>query len=504
MKRMFGFVGIIVGTQFIVSSAIAGTTYVSGVISTNTVWDATGSPYIVTGDVLIDSAVTLDIEPGVEVRIDSVKHIMIKGTLNAIGTATDSIIISARDTTKRWERLWFKPASAGSLKYCRIEYAGGSAIYDSTGSLTPALLVIKYNMISNNFASNHGGGIYTRGSSTIANNIITNNSANEGGGIWSYGSSTIANNIITNNSASLGGGGIQSEWSLIISNNTIIGNSASLGGGICSCWSPPITNNAIIGNSADYGGGIYHYGTSPIISNNIIRGNSASHWGGGIYHWSGSPIISNNIIRNNSAARGGSIWTGSRLPTIGSPKIKYNSIIDTTTSAIYIHSDSALIDSNNLYATGYAIWNNDTFDIDARYNYWGTVSNDTIDMKIWDFYDASTKGIVYYEPFLTKPLEFGIEERKKLRVESLELRVFPNPSTTGVRVQWSGVSEGQEISLKVYDLGGRLVKTVLTTKQGVEINLEELSKGIYFVRVETHTGLVTGDFKATKKIILMR
>ncbi|MDI6840491.1 MAG: hypothetical protein QMD71_06570 [bacterium] len=137
---------------------------------------------------------------------------MIKGNLYAIGTAMDSIIISARDTTQRWSRLWFKPSSRCSLKYCRIEYAGNSAIYDSIAFS----LYIGYNTITNNYAL--------------------------------------------------------------------------------------------------YGSGIRSY---------------------------------------------------------GSPTIKYNTITDTIASAIYISSDSALIDSNNLYATGYAVYNYSEIDIDARYNYWG-------------------------------------------------------------------------------------------------------------------------------------
>ncbi|MDI6840490.1 MAG: hypothetical protein QMD71_06565 [bacterium] len=48
----------------VVSSTRADTTYVSGIIDTNTVWAPAGNPYIVTGNVLVDSAVTLDIEPG--------------------------------------------------------------------------------------------------------------------------------------------------------------------------------------------------------------------------------------------------------------------------------------------------------------------------------------------------------------------------------------------------------------------------------------------------------
>ena len=517
MRRMFGFIGIIVGTQFIVSSAIAGTTYVSGIISANTVWDPTGSPYIVTGNVRVDSLVTLDIEPGVEVRIDEDKYIMIKGTLNAIGTVTDSIIISARDTTKRWNNLWFKPASAGSLMYCRIEYADNSAIYDSTASS----LYIGYNTISNN--SDYvegGGGIHSFGSATITGNTITGNSAWMGGGIFSYsGSATITGNTITNNSANAEGGGIHSFGSATITGNTITGNSASdEGGGIFSySGSATITGNTITGNSAYYGGGILSYSGSPTITGNTITGNSAT-WGGGI-HSSDSATITGNTITNNSANLGGGIcsnvsptitgntitnnsadWGGGIYSDYGSATIKYNTIIDTTASAIYINSDSALIDSNNLYATGYAVYSNTANDINARYNYWGTTDSATIaNEKIWDFYDDFEKGIVHYEPFLSEP---GVEEKEKLRVESLELRVYPNPSFGNALIKY-GVPERANMTLSLYDISGRLVKTLVDGEVGagsreIAMNLEEFTNGIYFVKMEA------GNYKATRKLTIIR
>ena len=495
MRRMFGFIGIIVGTQFIVSSAIAGTTYVSGIISANTVWDPTGSPYIVTGNVLVNVAVTLDIEPGVEVRIDEDKYIMIEGTLNAIGTEADSIIIT-KNGTERWQRLRFKPASAGSLMYCRIEYANNSAIYDDAASS----LYIGYNTISNNSTGSAygGGGIYSSGSPTITGNTISNNSANYGGGgIRSdYGSPTITGNTISNNSAD-NGGGIYSDGSATITGNTITDNSARGGGGIYSDGSPTITGNTITDNSAGLsGGGICSYG-SPTITGNTISNNSADLSGGGIYS-PGSATITGNTISNNSADDGGGIYSD------GSATIKYNTITDTTESAIYINSDSALIDSNNIYATGYAVWNNDTFDINARYNYWGTTDSATIaNEKIWDFYDDFEKGIVYYEPFLADT--FGIEEKEKLRVESLELRVYPNPSFGNALIKY-GVPEKAVISLGLYDISGRLVKTLysgIQEKGYHTINVGtrhgmSLPAGIYFIRFEA------GNYKATRKLTILR
>ncbi len=48
---------------------IVAQTNVSGIISTNTTWTLAGSPYIMTGGILVSSGVTLTIEAGVTIQI---------------------------------------------------------------------------------------------------------------------------------------------------------------------------------------------------------------------------------------------------------------------------------------------------------------------------------------------------------------------------------------------------------------------------------------------------
>ncbi|MBI4722031.1 MAG: carboxypeptidase regulatory-like domain-containing protein [Candidatus Stahlbacteria bacterium] len=318
-------------TSIILALTVRGlyaSTNVSGIINTNTVWNTAGSPYIVIGNVMIDTLVTLDIEPGVEVMLDSAKYIMIKGTLNAIGTGVDTTtidsIIITKNGTGRWDRLWFMPGSEGHFRYCRIEYAGNSAIDNSADSL------------------------YI-GNSTIANNL--------GSGILG-GSPTIIGSTIANNE---GGGGIQCSGAAIIIGNTITGNLARTisvcGGGISiGNGAAIITGNTITNNRADgSGGGISTYGgttyeTSPTIRGNIISGNYAGGMagphGGGIYVFKGSATIIGNIITNNSDNN--SSWSSGAIfgCTYGVPSaspclltIKDNIITDNNANGISIDMD---------------------------------------------------------------------------------------------------------------------------------------------------------------------
>ena len=79
----------------------------SGTIAENTTWSKANSPYLITGDVTVDTSITLTIDSGVEVRFvanaDDLasgdyanrSELRIEGILRAIGTIEDSIIFTS-------------------------------------------------------------------------------------------------------------------------------------------------------------------------------------------------------------------------------------------------------------------------------------------------------------------------------------------------------------------------------------------------------------------------
>lgn len=78
------------------ASASAGSsTYVKGVISTDTTWTLANSPYIVTAPAIVESGATLTIEPGVEVKFAEDSKLTVEGKLQAIGTASNKIKFTA-------------------------------------------------------------------------------------------------------------------------------------------------------------------------------------------------------------------------------------------------------------------------------------------------------------------------------------------------------------------------------------------------------------------------
>ena len=113
---------------------------VSGIISQNTTWTLAGSPYVVTGSIIVNSGVSLTIEAGVEVRFDSGKGIQVDGALIAKGTPTQPITFTATTGTTpgSWAFINFTDSSTDAtfnaqgnhlngsiIQYSKIFYGGG-------------------------------------------------------------------------------------------------------------------------------------------------------------------------------------------------------------------------------------------------------------------------------------------------------------------------------------------------------------------------------------------
>ena len=103
-------------------------TNVSGGIYQNATWSLAGSPYIVNGPVVVFPGVTLNIQPGVEIRINNQTssniYIETRGTINCVGTDAQPIKISAMyDTTSTvaWQGFVCTSTQGGVLNADRVE-----------------------------------------------------------------------------------------------------------------------------------------------------------------------------------------------------------------------------------------------------------------------------------------------------------------------------------------------------------------------------------------------
>jgi len=135
---VFGLLVLVVGASFGISTARQGdwaanaapSTNVSGLITTDTVWDLAGSPYIVVGDVTVEPDVTLIIAPGVQVRFAGVYALTVRGTLTAEGTADQPILFTSNQSSPApgdWGVIDLRSDSIyNAMRYVTLEYGGDS------------------------------------------------------------------------------------------------------------------------------------------------------------------------------------------------------------------------------------------------------------------------------------------------------------------------------------------------------------------------------------------
>jgi parallel beta-helix repeat protein len=259
-------------------------TTVGGIITSDTTWTQTNSPYVVTTPLLVDDDVTLTIEPGVVVYLNDT-YLQVNGTLFARGTVAEPIFLVSNGTGLRELLSPGTPVikfSQGSTRW--NEQTGvGSIIENAVINTTQGTCTIYVDNVSpkinNCTIINIDGGrvIYLESGAAIISNCSMTTSE--------------LSSAITVGSASSN-----------INNAQILGNTirnCGLGIGIFR-GSPLVEGNLVANNmgSKDSGlGGIRidGYGTSPIIRNNTIAENSV----GFNIRDAPSPTIENNNIFDN-------------------------------------------------------------------------------------------------------------------------------------------------------------------------------------------------------------
>jgi hypothetical protein len=339
-------VTILVSSMLLVANVQASTT-VGGIITSDTIWTETNSPYILTGSVTVNPGVTLTIESGVTVDLSSYT-LMIGGTLNASGASNNKIIFQ---TSYSYNAISIQLLST-SLSWNSVLNSGcvvENAVFNSV-SITVSNCSPK---ISNNYLTNNQFILISvaGGSPLISNNAL--NFRNTGIST-SSSSSVISNNFIKGNGGLYG---INVRDSSLISDNNITGCFAAIN----IQNSPTIQRNLITANNY----GLSINSGSPSIQNNIISSNSYGIYGGG-------GIITNNTIGNNGRA-----IQPSYLP----PTITQNNFLSNT---------------QNIYMAL-------TSDLDAPNNWWGNTNTSAINQTIYDYKNSTVLGRVNFSPFLNAP-----------------------------------------------------------------------------------------------------
>lgn len=396
---------LIVVSGLAMVSSVNATGSFHGVITESATWTKANSPYTLDGPTSIASGVTITVEPGVTVNLNSY-YLQVNGSLIARGTAGDKIYFTNG-------RVIYTSASPGGTVF---EYTVTDHL-DTATSLT---------ITKNTFNKLSVGG-----SSTVTENTITSLSAG--------GTATVTNNEITQScdaseSAKLTENNIHTRLiclggqSVTISNNRISdGIHCDAHGGTVdisdnqitntnnypiiyiSSIDATVTNNKIIGqNSPDSGIrvlGSYH---SSIQTRVTITGNQISGCKTGIDFSSGWGTIKQNAIINNDIGISVAVSSFYNIPAPGTNvgTIEQNTIAKNGVGLQYSPEELAVtIQNNNLQDNSNCnlkITGSD--DISIPNNYWGTTSTDEIKQKIYDYNFDFNLGKVSYTPILNQPV----------------------------------------------------------------------------------------------------
>lgn len=327
-------------------------TNVSGFISVNTTWTTGGSPYIIIGNTLLSSGITLTIEPGVVVKFDSNMNLQVAGELIADGMPQSRIVFTSNQATPApgdWGEINFTNTSpsavfnasgyylSGSImRYCDVSYGGGMSGQVHIISTSPYISHC-------NISYSSTDGIYCQGSSYLLDSSTVSLCTGYGVSFKNVtppfcGLNIIADSIVNNNDGGIYVDGQPGCISMIkgcyfssninhgainahdnsnllkdfkVIENYFISNSAATDGVVYlnSCDRARIAGNYFINNvTGSANSGIVNFGhmggagSGDTVECNLFLNNQAGGYGVIGIQYTGDAVIRHNYFEGNQSA----------------------------------------------------------------------------------------------------------------------------------------------------------------------------------------------------------
>ncbi|MFB0534904.1 MAG: invasin domain 3-containing protein [Anaerolineae bacterium] len=349
---------------------------VFGTITADTVWTEAGSPYVVTDTLTVSEGVTLTIEPGVVVKFDDDKSLIVHGKLYAVGTPAKPILFTSNGApaANTWGEIrleqWVYPST---LRYCQIEYATQGLFLIDT---------VSGNQILNNVFRYNGGAIrsFQTWETFFANNVLAYNGYGflfEGSGLVTI----LAGNAIHDNTQ----WGIKTDSSYTAWNSSFSSNAIHDNGGPGILFEAGGVNLPTVRGNALYGNGGYqleNQSTASLTADGNWWGTNAPSAGttftGTIAY---SPPVRLSASRNpvSIPADGSSTSVVSALMTDGSghypPEGTYVSF---TTTMGTVDSRLTEVESGAVGKEGQFVTSNAILGASGGYLHWSNTPGETI------------------------------------------------------------------------------------------------------------------------------
>jgi subtilisin family serine protease len=392
-----------------------GTVQVSGFITSDTTW-TNDRIYEILSNVQVNSGVTLTIQPGTQIRFRAGKIFQVAGTLVADGQQSNPIVFTSAvsKTNGAWGPINFASTAISATVDSSGNYISGSIIRNARveyGTGIGILSTLPY-INSNTFISNSA--TYVGGWQGCCDSAVVH--YNDPGGMW--GGGTISGTFAVRNSTFIGNQGAAVAVANVngkkfeVTDNLIIDQmGAGVTQGNIGWYTSLIARNRLL---RTHGLNILGTSSGTVIEDNYVANSTGPGYtaGYGVDIYSGSPIIRHNVFANSGQ---GQSWCNGRCSVInifsgGTPTVISNTLTGNwLDSLIYFNwGGSGTYQYNNWAGNrvNYIFYRkslDNTQNVTATLDYWGTTDTAAIDNLIYDFLDDFNPGQVFYQPLLTTP-----------------------------------------------------------------------------------------------------
>jgi hypothetical protein len=428
-------------------------TPVSGGIYQNTTWTLAGSPYVVTGSIVVFPGKTLNIEPGVEIQINNQTssniYIETRGTINCVGTDALPIKIYALNDTMNnvaWQGFVCTSSQGGVLNADRFQISNA---YFPFSYETP---LSNYNYTNCTFkrcfqAVTVGESVNLSNCQFIDNEV----------GVYGWANFTIDDCLFKDNTTSI----YTYASVLTMTNSDFIDNQIGLS------FAANIFDSMYISDCQFLNNGLaLNYPNKGVVQNCVFNENTTA------IQAAYKCEILNNEFLNNELAIEASVNAEIHENIIN------NNLGGLLISNVSTVQDSPLIYNNQICGnTNYNVNNNTNMNYSLLSNCFCDLDSAGIEAMIIDGYDDITKGLINYQIYdssCTVLLGTVLKYGPGAGINELAFEVsFENP----VNTELSLLGETEFTSIQVTDLSGKSM--VFTTSGSNRFDVSSLPAGFY-------------------------